>query len=117
MLQNPSDSDATFRVKANKQHREYVANLTETVVEKGSLITDYQYDVNTHSDASFMKESIENTEPSDTEVTIITDGAYNSEEIRKLAAEKIYESFQQNFSEENPGRSYQNSRYRKMGNV
>lgn len=88
VLQNPSDPDATFRVKANKQHRGYVANLTETVDEKGSLITDYQYDVNTHSDASFIKESIVDTETSDTETTMITDGAYNSEEIRQLAAEK-----------------------------
>ena len=27
VLQNPSDPDATFRVKANKQHRGYVATL------------------------------------------------------------------------------------------
>lgn len=88
VLQNPSDSDATFRVKANKQHRGYVANLTETVAENGSLITDYQYDVNTHSDASFIKETIADADISDTEISMITDGAYNSEEIHRLAAEK-----------------------------
>lgn len=88
VLQNPSDPDATFRVKANKQHRGYVANLTETVDEKGSLITDYQYDINTRSDASFIKETIANTETSEEEISMITDGAYNSEEIRELATAK-----------------------------
>lgn len=52
VLQNPSDPGATFRVKANKQYRGYVANLIETVDAKGSVITDYQYDVNTRSDVS-----------------------------------------------------------------
>ena len=59
MLQNPSDPDATYRAKAVKQHRDYVANLTETVDKNGSAVTDYQYDVNTRSDASFIKETIE----------------------------------------------------------
>ncbi len=49
-LQNPSDPDATYRKKAGKEHRGYSANITETVDENGSLVTDYQYDVNTRSD-------------------------------------------------------------------
>lgn len=57
LLQNPSDPDATFRCKAGKEHRGYVANLAETVDENGSVITDYQYDVNTHSDIEFIKET------------------------------------------------------------
>lgn len=88
VLQNPSDPDATYRAKANKQHRGYVANLTETVDEKGSVITDYQYDVNTHSDASFIKEYIEKTEASEEAVAILADGAYSGEEIKELAAKK-----------------------------
>lgn len=88
VLQNPSDPDATYRTKANKQHRGYVANLTETVDDKGSVITDYQYDVNTRSDASFIKETIEASEESETPVTMITDGAYSGQEITELAAEK-----------------------------
>lgn len=58
ILQNPSDPNATYRAKAGKQHRGYVANLTETVDKKESVVTDYQYDVNTHSDAAFLKEVI-----------------------------------------------------------
>lgn len=45
-LQNPSDPDATYRLKAGKAHRGYSANITETVDQNGSLVTDYQYDVN-----------------------------------------------------------------------
>lgn len=88
VLQNPSDPDATFRVKNNKQHRGYVANLTETVDSKGSIITDYQYDINTRSDSSFIKEYIEKAPESEEIVTVITDGAYGSEENRVLASEK-----------------------------
>lgn len=88
VLQNPSDPDATYRTKANKQHRGYAANLTETVDEKGSVVTDYQYEVNSQSDASFIKEVIEQTEATENTVTIIADGAYSGEETTKLAAEK-----------------------------
>ena len=48
-LQNPSDPDATYRNKAGKLHRGYVANLEETVDKNGSVVTDYQYDKNIHS--------------------------------------------------------------------
>ena len=88
VLQNPSDPDATFRVKANKQHRGYIANLVETVDAKGSVVTNYQYDVNTRSDVSFIKEIIEDSEVSEEAVAVITDGAYNTQEIQELAAEK-----------------------------
>lgn len=88
VLQNPSDPDATYRAKAGKQHRGYVANLTETVDKKGSVVTDYQYDVNTRSDASFLKEVIEEAEVSEETVTFIADGAYSSQEIQDIATEK-----------------------------
>jgi len=87
-LQNPSDPDATYREKAGKKHSGYAANLTETVDEKGSVISDYQYDVNTHSDPSFIKESIEGSEAAEEPVTMITDGAYGSKEIRDAAKER-----------------------------
>ena len=87
-LQNPSDPDATFRTKAGKSHRGYVANITETVGENGSIVTDYQYDVNTHSDVDFLHEAIENTESSDTVSFMIADGAYAGKEVEQEAAEK-----------------------------
>ena len=88
ILQNPADPEATFRVKANKQHRGYIANLTETVDVRGSIVTDYQYDVNTRSDASFIKEYIEKASVSDKTVALIADGAYSGENIQELASEK-----------------------------
>lgn len=49
-LQNPSDPEATFRTKAGKNHRGYVANLEESVGRNGSVVTDYAYEQNIHSD-------------------------------------------------------------------
>lgn len=88
ILQNPADPEATFQVKANKQHRGYIANLTETVDVQSSIVTDYQYDVNTRSDASFIKEYIEKVSVSDKTVVLIADGAYSGENIQELASEK-----------------------------
>jgi hypothetical protein len=88
ILQNPADPDATYRCKAGKEHRGYVANITETVGENGSIITDYQYDVNTRSDASFIKEYVDNQDESPEAVALITDGAYDSHTIKMAAAKK-----------------------------
>lgn len=88
IMQNPSDPDATFRVKAGKEHRGYAANLEESVDSNGSVITDYQYDVNTRSDSDFLKENIEQQEKADEEVIVVTDGAYYGDENVKLAKEK-----------------------------
>jgi len=88
VLQNPADPDATYREKAGKKHHGYSANLTETVDEKGSVVTDYQYDTNNRSDSSFIKESIEKAKQTEETQALITDGAYSSEEVRQLAAEK-----------------------------
>lgn len=57
-LQNPSDPDATYRNKAGKQYRGYSTNIEETVGKNGSVVTDYQYDKNTHTDSRFLQESL-----------------------------------------------------------
>ena len=88
VLQNPSDPEATFRSKAGKNHRGYAANIIETVDENGSVISDYQYDVNTHSDSKFIKEYLEETPVQEDTVALIADGGYDSEEVRQLAADK-----------------------------
>lgn len=86
-LQNPSDPDATYRSKAGKDNKGYVGNLVETIDEKGSIITNYDYEVNSHSDSSFCKETIEKLGKQEEPVTLITDGAYGSLENVELAAE------------------------------
>ena len=88
MLQNPSDPDATFRIKAGKEHQGYAANLEETVGKNGSVITDYQYEQNNYSDSQFLKDSLDRSEIQDEEITVITDGAYSGKENHDLAAEK-----------------------------
>ena len=88
VLQNPSDPDATYRSKAGKEHRGYVANIVETVNANGSVVTDYDYDVNIHSDQDFIKEHLEKQPVANEHEAIIVDGAYNSDEIRTLAETK-----------------------------
>ncbi len=88
ILQNPSDPDATYRQKAGKEHRGYVANIEESVGEDGSVVTDYQYEPNTHSDGQFMKESLEQMDREEDPVTLIADGGYSGKENEDLAKEK-----------------------------
>lgn len=88
ILQNPADPDATFREKAGKQHRGYAANVIEATGDGCSIIEDYQYEQNTHSDSQFLKETLSSMEKSQEPVTIVTDGAYSGAENSGLADEK-----------------------------
>jgi len=84
-LQNSSDEDATFRRKAGEQYQGYVANVVEICGENGNIITDYDFDVNRHSDAEFGAEVIEELGPQEKPGVLITDGAFASEENFKAA--------------------------------
>lgn len=88
IMQNPSDSEATFRSKAGKNHRGYVANLEESVGVNGSVITGYQYEQNIHSDSQFLKEHLETMAKQEEEVVIVTDAAYSGMENQELAKDK-----------------------------
>ncbi len=88
ILQNPADKEATYREKAGKQNRGYVANVMEEAGEKGSIITDYQYNQNIHSDSQFMKEILETMPKQSSLVTLVTDGAYSGESNEKNASIK-----------------------------
>ena len=90
-LQKVIDDAAALLPKCAEEHRGYSANITETVGKNGSLITNYQYDVNTRSDVDFLRESLDNEETSEERATLITDGAYASEELAEMAAEKNIE--------------------------
>jgi hypothetical protein len=79
-LQNPSDEDATFRRKAGEGHQGYVANVVEVCGENGNIITQYDYDINRHSDADFGAEVIEELGQQEEPGVLIADGAYASEE-------------------------------------
>ncbi len=88
ILQNPSDPDATYRNKAGKIHRGYVANLEESVGKSGSVVTDYQYEQNNYSDSQFLQDSVARTEKKDETIKLITDGAYGGGDNTKLAKDK-----------------------------
>lgn len=98
MLQNPSDPEATFREKAGKEHRGYVANVVEEKGEGGSLITDYRLEQNTHSDSKFMQEYLEGIGPQEEKVTIAADGAYSGSNLEETAAENNVTIFNTNLT-------------------
>ena len=87
-LQNPTDPDATYRIKAGKHYRGYVGNLEETVGENGSVITDYEYEKNTYSDTRFIKERIEELPKQDEAMLLVTDGGYYSNDIVEEGKQK-----------------------------
>lgn len=88
ILQNPADPDATYREKAGRQHRGYVANVIEASGKNGSIIEDYQYEQNIHSDSQFLKETLGGMEKQAETATVVTDGAYSGMQNEELAAEK-----------------------------
>lgn len=87
-LQNLSDPEATFRNKAGREYRDYIANIEESVGKTGSVVTEYQFDQNIHSDSQFLKEHLQEMELQEENVTLITDGAYSGKENIDLAKEK-----------------------------
>lgn len=101
VLLNPSDPDATFRQKAGVEHRGYVANLTETTSENGSIITDYAYEQNIYSDSQFLKDYLNSHDlPEDS--TIVADGAYCGERNTLLAKEQSATLVTTNFTGRKP---------------
>lgn len=91
MMLNPADTDATFRIKAGKEHRGYVANIEESVGSTGSVVTDYQFKKNNVSDEAMFKEHIEGLDPQAESTLMTVDGAYAGIENMELAAEKNIE--------------------------
>jgi hypothetical protein len=92
-MQDPSDPEATYRKKAGKGYKGYVANLVQTYDEKGSaVITGYDFQPNSYSDVDFGKEAIETIAEAvhvgDTAKTeLIADGGFASGENSALAKE------------------------------
>lgn len=91
ILQNPSDPDATYRKKAGKEHRGYVANIEESVGAEGSIVTDYQFRTNNTSDDAMLKEYLDAMDVQEEPVVMAVDGAYGSMENLELAAGKNME--------------------------
>ena len=101
VLLNPSDPEATFRKKAGSNHRGYIANLTETVGENKSLVTDYAYEQNIYSDSQFLKDHLDKEPVYEREVVMVADGAYGSELNVAKAAEHGIRLITTNFTGKN----------------
>lgn len=79
-LQSPDDLEATFRVKAGKSNRGYVANITETCEPDNplQLITQVQVAPNTTDDAQLLVEALPDLEQRTDLDTLYTDGGFGS---------------------------------------
>lgn len=90
-LQNPNDPDATYRNKTGKKVKGYNTNITETIDEQGTpeLITDVKVKPANAADNTFVEDAIKATkEVTGNKVeTVHADGAYQSEENRKIASD------------------------------
>ena len=63
-------------------------DFEETVGKNGSVVTDYQFDKNTHTDRHFLQESLSAMEKSEEEIILVTDGGYDGQDNVALAKEK-----------------------------
>lgn len=87
-LQNPNEPEATYRKKAGKGYFGYVGHVVETVDKTGSMITQYNYAPNSHSDVKFGAETIKKLGLCDERVTLVADGAYDSIANREQASKQ-----------------------------
>ena len=97
-LINPADPEATFRLKANKKHCGYVANVVESVGENGSVVTEYRYEQNTYNDSEFARDYMKSLPEDTEEITLVTDGAYGSEGNLAIAKQHNVNFINTNFS-------------------
>ena len=88
MMQSPTDPDATYREKAGKKYRGYVANIEEIVDKNGSVIIDYQLEQNIYSDSQFLQDRLAGMEPQEEETVMVADGGYCGENNTETAREK-----------------------------
>jgi hypothetical protein len=72
-LQNPTDSDATYRKKGKKKHIGYTVNIVEKFDAKNRMITNYDLKKNNYSDQKFAKDTIKRLDKGN---TALIAGAY-----------------------------------------
>lgn len=113
-LRNPSDPEATFRVKV-EEHTGYVGNIVETVGENGSVITDYAYEQNTYSDSQFLRDYLLNLPEYEGPVVLVTDGAYGGSGNIKKASEQGVRLVPTNFTSAIPAKVFANFTFSEDG--
>ena len=90
-VQNPFDATVTYRYKRG-QHHGHVLNVAEVVDDQGNgIITYAQVEPNTTADNTMAEDYVRQL-PDDGAKTILSaDGAYSSDELKKLAEKKNVE--------------------------
>lgn len=87
-VQNPFDETVTYRNKKGAHHG-FVLNVAEAVDDNGNgIIIDADIDQNIRSDASLAEAYMERQPDNGSRQTLIADGAYNSDQLDKLAEKK-----------------------------
>lgn len=117
VLMNPSDPEATFRKKAGIKHIGYVGNITESVCEKGSVVTDYSYKENIYSDSQFVKDYLSEQPVYNDLVTLVADGAYGGEKNIFQAKEHHINLVTTNFTGIKPDDIYADFKFSKDGTI
>ena len=91
MVQNPHDTDATYREKDGEKHRGYVTGFTQAKNADGeTLMMDYNVEKNNVSDQELGADLLKRMQ-SDGDgggITCVGDGLFNSDEMQKVAHEK-----------------------------
>ena len=87
-VQNPFDATVTYRYKRG-QHHGHVLNAAEAVDDSGNgIIVHATVEPNTVSDSAMAKEYMEQLPDNGPKQIFTADGAYNSDELKELAAKK-----------------------------
>ena len=87
-VQNPFDTTATYRFKRG-QHHGFVMNVAEAVDGKGNgIIIHASVEPNTCADSSMAGQYMEEQPDNGPRQVFTADGAYNSERLEELAAQK-----------------------------
>jgi hypothetical protein len=95
-LQSPDDPEATYRVKAGKSYKGYVANITETCDETNAaqLIVDVAVEPNSADDGQMLADATADLKKMTDVETLYTDGGYNGPEVDKALAGSSIELIQ-----------------------
>jgi len=88
-LQSPDDMEASYREKAGRSHRGYVANITETCDPENSvqLITKVQVEPNNTDDARMLAEALPDLKERTDLDKIYTDGGHGSPQADEALTE------------------------------
>lgn len=95
-LQSLDDLEASFRTKAGKHYKGYVANITETCDPENDLqlLTKVQVAPNNIDDTKLLAEALPELKERTDLDTLYTDGGYGSPEMDKALAEEGVEQIQ-----------------------